>query len=142
MNPARPVFSIVSPPLLWLLLGAPGLSLTGNQCLLGALLLHLYAVIWQDALFALCRGDGFTYRMFTRGLNLMLFVASFVSTASVIWLHGGRVVSPLDLHPVVAGIIGVSLLLSMTMPLLVSRVESPLPTPSARRAYEDPSDRR
>jgi hypothetical protein len=136
----RLVFSLVLPPLVWLICGWPSLHLAGNQALLGVLLAHTYVVIWQGPLFKALRGDDFTYGAVTLGLNIVSLLVTVVTTVGMFVVYGGDITHVGDVPKPVWGVIGLSLLLTIALPLLAGRAAAPLPQASDRRTYEDPTN--
>ncbi|MBM3273133.1 hypothetical protein FJY94_07825 [Candidatus Kaiserbacteria bacterium] len=137
---SRLIFTLVLPPLLWLLCGWPPLNLSGNLALLGVMLAHTYVVVWQGPLFKLMRGDEFTYSAVTFGLNIMSLLVTVGTTMGMFFVYGGNIAQVNDIAKPVWGIIGVSLLLTVALPLLAGGAASALPKASDRRSYEDPTD--
>jgi len=133
-----PVLSVVVPVVLWLLLGAPPLSLAGNLALFAVLILHLYAVIWANVLFALFRGDAFTYGAVTRSINMLSLTYTFAITWVVLHMIHKRITDISDISPYTWGFISLGLLLTAGLPILTSAGVSPLPTAKDRRPFEKP----
>lgn len=136
----RLIFTLVLPPLLWLLCGWPSLQLPGNLALLGVMLAHVYVVVWQGPLFKLMRADDFTYGAVTLGLNIVSLLVNVVTTIGMFVVYGGNIAQVNDVPTPVWGVIGISLLLTLALPLLAGRSASPLPKASDRRPYEDPTN--
>ena len=137
---SRLTLTFVFPPLLWMLCGWPSLQLPGNKALLGVMLAHTYVVIWQGPLFKLLRGDDFTYGAVARGLNTISLLATLITTIGLFVVYGGDIAQVNDVPTPAWGVIGISLLLTLTLPLLASRDAAPLPKASDRRTYEDPTN--
>jgi hypothetical protein len=140
MNPAKVIYSLVLPVVVWLLLGAPSLEFSGNLAVLVVLLLHLGALIWYESLFSMVRGDTLTYGMVTQGLNILLFAVCCVGTGVTLFIADGRIVSPSDVPKFVWGGLILGLLLTISIPLLASRQVRPLPRATDRREFENPTD--
>lgn len=141
MTPAKLVYSLLLPVLVWLLYGAPSLALPGNLAILAAVLCQLYAMIWQRALYRALGGDEFTYGMLTKGLNFILFMVVFLVAGVTLMVTGGAIATPIDVSVFVWAVLLVCLLLTVSIPLLASRHVEPLPKASERREYENPADR-
>ncbi len=136
----RLFFSLILPPLLWLLFGWPSLDRTGNLALLLVMLAHVYVVIWQAPLLRQMRGDDFTYGAVALGLNTLSLLATLVTTGAMFLIYGGNIVQIGDVPKPVWGVIGLSLLFTLVLPLLEGRHADPLPKASDRRTYEDPTN--
>jgi heme/copper-type cytochrome/quinol oxidase subunit 1 len=137
---AKIVFTLFLPPIIWLLYGAPPVTYPGNLALLLVVTVHLYVVLWQEPLFALFQGDAFTYGFVARGINGLSFGVNFFTTWFTLFRSDGRV-ETLDMIPSFAwGVIGLSILLTLTFPILTSRKVTRLPRKNDRREFEHPGD--
>lgn len=135
----RLIFSLALPPLAWLICGWPTLHLTGNLALLGVLLAHTYVVIWQHPIVKSLRGDDFTYGAVTLGLNILSLLVSVTSTVGIFMAYGGNISQIKDVPKPLWGVIGVSLLLTVALPLLANKDAATLRQSGDRRNYEDPT---
>ena len=137
---SRLIFTLLLPPLIWLLCGWPSLQLQGNLALLGVMLAHIYVVIWQGPIFKLMRGDAFTYGAVTLSLNIISLIVTMAMTIGMFVLSKGGVAQVNDVPTPVWGLVGISLLLTVSLPVLAGRAATPLPKASERRVYEDPTN--
>lgn len=136
---ARTVFSIFLPPIIWLLYGSPPLTHMGNLALFSVVMAHLYAVLWQEPVFALFRGDLFTYGFVARGMNIVSLGINLVTCWVTIWRFGGKIETVSAIPSYAWGVIGVSMLFTITIPIFTSRRAIRLPNTNDRRKFEDPS---
>jgi hypothetical protein len=86
------------------------------------------------------RADDFIYGAVTLGLNIVSLLVTVVTTISMFVVYGGDIAQVNDVPTPVWGVIGISLLLTLALPLLSGRSTSPLPKASDRRPYEDPTN--
>jgi len=134
------VYSLVLPPIIWLLYGWPSLQYAGNLALLIVVVAHLYAVIWQDQLFAIFQGEPFTYSMVARAINIIPVVGAVITSGVLLAMFGRQIEAVGAIPNLVWGLFAVSALFTITFPVFTSRHMSPLPRASERREYENPSD--
>lgn len=137
----KTIQSLVLPPVLWLLLGAPAPNRAGSLALCGILLLHLYSVVWLPQLFRLLRGDRFTYGLIGAALNMFSFAVSYVVVWVVFHLLGGALQEISEVASYVWGFLLMNLLGTVTIPLLSHRPVAPLPTRHERRTYAPPNEK-
>lgn len=140
MKASRLFFSTVLPPIIWLLFGGPDLALAGNAVLFLTVVVHLYVVIWNDFVFGLLRGDAFTYGMVTRAINMVSFLTSLVVGWLALLALGDQAASLSSVPKPALGVMILSLLLTIALPLLTSRQVSRLPTAADRRTFHDPRE--
>jgi len=134
------LYSIFIPVTIWLLYGAPDMSLNGNLAFFIVVMLHLYAVIWSDTIFKLVDGDRFTYSMVSKGINLMSFTTSFVVGFFTFYYHDWEIKFVTTIHPMAWGLVCVGFLITVAVPLLTTRHVDTLPTINDRRTFVDPTD--
>lgn len=134
------LYSVFVPITIWLLYGAPDLSLTGNLLFFFVVQLHLYAVIWSDAIFKMVDGDRFTYSMLSKGINLASFTTSFVAGFLTFFYHDWEITHVTTIHPMAWGIVCVGFLVTIAVPTLTTRHVDPLPRIEERRRFEDPTE--
>ena len=142
MNVAKVAYSLLLTPIVWLLLGAPSLEFAGNLALVSVVALHLNAVIWTGSFFSLLGGDRVTYGGYTLGATILSFAINFVIVWIVLRWHGGEVRAAAEISPYAWGLMGLSALSTVAMPLLTHRNVEPLPKLSERRDFENPCDDR
>jgi len=140
MNTAKLAYAALLVPILWLLLGIPDLGHRGNLVVFSVVVLHLFAIVWTDEFFKLFKGDAYTYGGYTLGANLVSFAVNFVTAWIVLRLHGGDIVGVGMVSPYAWGLMALSALSTIAMPLLTPGVVSPLPKASERREFENPCD--
>lgn len=136
----RVIQSLLLPPILWLLLGAPPLNWAGNAALCVFLLLHYYGVVWLQELFRLLRGDRFTYGMVATGLNMLSFAVSFIVVWVVFHLHQREIQEISGVAPYVWGFLLLNLAGTAAIPLMSHRRPAPLPDRQERRSYVPPGE--
>jgi hypothetical protein len=139
---AKIVFSLVLPPLVWLVYGAPHLSLAGNLALLTVISVHLYLVIWSDLVWSLFGADRFTYRMAGMGLNFTTLSITLALGAYLSYSANKQLVRVSSIAPSSWAIFGLAILATLLVPMLSSNRVSPLPKISERREFENPTTRR
>jgi len=70
--------------------------------------------------------------------------SSFAATFILCWIaflrFGGRIESLSSISPIVWGVIGIGVLVTVSIPMATSRHVSPLPKASERREFENPGD--
>lgn len=140
MTLARVLNTLLLPGVIWLLLGAPSLAVTGNAVLFAVVVLHLLVVIWNEAIFGLFRGDAFTYGLYSLAVNLMSFAVTFFIALVVLLLNDGRLGSARDIPAFAWGFMVLGVLGTVFLPLLASHKVARLPRSADARAYENPSD--
>ncbi len=97
------------------------------------LVAHLYAVIWNDITFRIFGGDRFTYGSVSLFLNLSSVLINFSTVWVTLHLGDKRIDRVTEISPYSWGLIFVSLLMTVIMPILSHRRAVPLPTESERR---------
>ena len=133
------LLSAAMPLISWLLLGAARLDLAGNLSLFIVLVAHLYAVIWNDLVFKIFRGDRFTYGAVAMTLNLISVVTNFVAVWFTLHSAAKHIEHVSDISPYSWGVIALSLLVTVIFPLLTHRDVTPLSGEADRRIFEDPT---
>lgn len=137
---ANLIFSITIPPIIWLLYGGPSLVLVGNLAVFAWVTFHLLAVIWQRQLFALFRGDAFTYGVLARALNGIALTAALVAGGIVFLVYGGDIETLASIPKFIWAFMLISILFTILFPVMSSRDVTPLSTKADRREYENPGD--
>ena len=137
---AKVIFSLVLPPSIWLVYGAPDLHLAGNLAIISVVILHLYVAIWFSSLFGLFRGDGFTYGFATLAINSVLFASSFLLGWVVLLRFEERIEMISSISPFIWGFICLGILATISIPLVTNRYVTQLASESDRRAYKNPCD--
>ncbi|TSA44423.1 hypothetical protein D4R49_00170 [bacterium] len=140
MKSATIVLSVALPVVVWLLFGAPDLSLSGNLALFAIVILHLYAVIYVGSIFAWFGGDRFTYTMVAVSINGVSFLTTFVMGLITVWMFDRKVQSLELVSPLVWAVICIGFLVTIAIPMVTPRIQAPLPRASERRDFENPSD--
>lgn len=140
MKATNIAYSIALPPIIWLVYGMPSLGFPGNAVLFAIVLVHLYVVIWQSAVFEALRGSEFTYGMVMRALNGLSLLTTVVTCGLILLRFHGRVTEMSQVPGFAWGLMALSMLGTLTLPLFSSRDISPLPLASQRRAFENPCD--
>lgn len=139
MSVARILNSLFLPAVIWLLLGAPSLSVSGNLVLFSFVTLHLLVVIWNDSIFRLFGGDAFTYGMYSMAVNIVSFAFTFAVALGVMLISGRELGSANDVPAFAWGLMVLGVLGTVFLPLLVSHKVDPLPKPADAREYQDPT---
>jgi hypothetical protein len=142
MTLARILNTLILPGVVWLLLGAPSLTITGNAVLFAVVVAHLLVVIWNEAIFRLFRGDAFTYGLYSLAMNLLSFAVTFAIALVVLLLHDGRLGSAGDIPAFAWGFMVLGVIGTVFLPLLASHKVSRLPQAGDARPYEGPPDER
>jgi hypothetical protein len=138
MSLSRVLNTLLLPGVIWLLLGAPSLLISGNAILFAFVIAHLLVVIWNDAIFALFRGDSFTYGMYSMSVNIISFAITFLVAFLVLLFSDGLLGSAKDIPAIAWGLMVLGVLGTVFLPLLVSHNVAPLPRPADAREYHDP----
>ena len=122
----------------WLVYGAPALQMPGNVLVVGCTILHIFIVIWNKEVFALFRGDAFTYGMVGLGINLASLGWTIGAGILILYLYGKEINSLGIVPPFVWGGLCLGLIGSLLIPMLTTNGTSPLPNRDSRRDYELP----
>lgn len=137
---AKIIYSLVLPGIIWLLYGSPDLRLAGNLGIFLVVVLHLYAFIWVGAIFSWFHGDKFTYGMVALTINGLSFATTFLLCGIVVFRLDRKIESLSFISPIVWGVVGIGMLVTVLIPMMTSRQVSPLPKASDRREFENPCD--
>ncbi len=133
------VYSFALPFTIWLLYGAPDLTLQGNLALFIVVVLHLYCVIWYRMIFAMFSGDSFAYGMVALGINISSFITTFISGFFTFLFFDKSIQTLGMISPYSWGFIALGFFVTTTIPIVSSRHVHPLPKSTSRREYEDPT---
>jgi uncharacterized membrane protein YphA (DoxX/SURF4 family) len=137
---AKIIYSLVLPPILWLLCGGPSIHYAGNVALFFAVTVHLYLVIWLGKIFELVRGSAFTYGTLAQALSVVLAGVTLVAALQAILRFDEKIADVATIPNFTWGIIALSMLLTIAIPIGSHRNVSALPKISDRREFEDPTD--
>lgn len=122
----------------WLIYGAPELQMVGNVLVFGCTILHILIVIWNKEVFAIFRGDSFTYGMVGLGINLASLGWTIGAGLLILYTYGKEIHSLSVVPPLVWGGMCLGLIGSLLIPMLTTNSVSPLPNRDSRREYELP----
>ena len=137
---ANIIYSFVLPVIIWLLYGLPDLHLAGNLGVFLVVIIHLYAFIWIGSVFAWFHGDRFTYGMVALAINGVSFATTFLLGWIALFRFERKIESLSSISPIVWGVIGIGVLVTVSIPMVTSRHVAPLPKASERREFENPCD--
>jgi len=135
---SKVIFSILGILIVWLLLDRPDLRSENNSIICAFLVFQLYSVIWQREFFGIFNGDYFTYGMFIRAIYFCLLIISFVGSSIAIYAYGVVEIQQASLPALLWAFMLVCVLLTITLPLLASRVIESVPKSDERREFENP----
>jgi len=141
MSPAKTISSFVLPLLVWLVYGAPNLSLAGNLALLGIITLHLYLLIWSDLVWSCFSGDRFTYRMVGMGFGSFSFAVTFSLGAYLIYSAHKSLEYVSSIPAPSWAIFVLGIFATLLIPMLSTKRVTPLPKISERGEFENPTNR-
>jgi hypothetical protein len=137
---ANILYSLILPPLIWLLFGAPSLLHASTLGILALPLLHLWLVIWQGQVFRLLKGDRFTYGSVSRAINILAVAFSLVIARLALFTYGAASDSLSSVPAYFWGAWMLALVVSLSLPILASRQLEPLASDADRRSFENPCD--
>ena len=135
---ARFVVAAFATVVIWLMFGGPNSFTTEAALLFMAALLSCYMVIWNNLIFQLFDGDGYTYGIASKSVAFIGFIMTLIASLRGYYLTkalpiGSGIVSPFNWIAVVLG-----LFVPFWLPIASRRSVTPLPRKSTRREFEDP----